>query len=84
MDATATITPSEPAGGASPRPRASTQPSSPVSAMLGLVVGGLLLWMGTPQLVAASIALNADAALQRVRSGSPGSPDQLARAHRAA
>ncbi|GLR82358.1 hypothetical protein [Azospirillum oryzae] len=80
MDVTATTTPSERSGGASTRPRASTQPSSPVSAILGLVVGGLLLWMGTPQLVAALVALDADAALQGVRSGSPGSPDQLAMA----
>lgn len=46
--------------------------------MLGLVMGGLLLWMGVPQLAAALTALQAEAALQGVRIGSPVPADRLA------
>ncbi len=83
MDATATITPSEREGRASARPSGARKPSSPVSALLGALVGVLLLGLGVPQLAAALSALAADAELREVRSGNPPSPERLARASEA-
>lgn len=80
MDATAIITPSERKRRASAPLSGAKQPSSPASALLGVLVGGLLLGLGVPQLAAALSALNADAELQEVRNGNPSSPQRLARA----